>query len=77
MSTVTQLEESIEHLPPGEFLDLMEWMTNYHLQRLAGEGFESAELEYAILEGLKGPRYEVDAGFFDRIRAGWNQSVSA
>ena len=71
MSTVGQLEASIEHLPPGDFLDLIEWMTDRHLQLLAGEGFESAELEAAMLQGLEGPRHEMDAGFFNSIRAGW------
>ncbi len=71
MSTVAKLEASIQNLPPEEFFELAEWMTHRHLEILADDGFESPELEAAMLKGLEGPRHPVDEAFFTQVRAAW------
>ena len=77
MSTVAELEASIQSLPAGDFLKLMEWMTDRHLHVVTSDTLASAELEAEILRGLDGPQHEVTASLFDDIRAGWNTSPVA
>lgn len=71
MSTVAQLEASIQNLPPREFFDLADWMTQRHLQILTEDEFESPELEAAMLLALESPREPVDDTFFASVRASW------
>ena len=47
MSTLTQIESSIQTLPSGDFLTLLGWRTDQHLKMLTTDGFESPELEAA------------------------------
>lgn len=68
MSTLQQIEASIQSLPRREFYELSEWMTNRHLTVLAGNEFEAPELEAALLPSLDSPRHEVSEALFDDIR---------
>ena len=75
MSTVAKLEASIQNLPAEEFFELAEWMTHRHLEILKDDGFESPELEAAMLKGLEGPRYKVEPALYDRIRESWDRPM--
>lgn len=46
---MAHLENKIQALSDGEFLHLMQWMEERHLDRLAVDGFEAPELEAALL----------------------------
>ncbi len=70
MSNPAQIENRIEALSHDEFLVLMEWMEDRHLQLLSEDGFESPEMEAAMLRGLEGPRQEWNAAMRGDIRAG-------
>ncbi len=74
MSNMAQLESEIQALPDGDFLQLMEWMEERRLDRLAVDGFEAPELEAALLRGLEGPRHEWNGAMRERIRTGWSQT---
>lgn len=74
MSTITQIEESIETLPASEFFTLLGWMTDQHLKVLTSDGFEAPELEASLLQSIDSPRHPVNDALFDDIRALANQA---
>lgn len=69
MERITEIEQSIAPLPPGEFFSLLGWMAERHLAVLASDEFESAELESELLKSVDSPRYPVDDELFEQIRA--------
>ena len=74
MSTIAQIEASIETLPAQDFLTLLGWMEERHLKVLTSAEFEVPELEAAMLKALDGPRHPVNDALFDGIRAAARQS---
>ena len=68
MSGVSQIEESIQALPPQDFFNLLGWMAERHLEVLSAGEYEAQELETALLKALDGPRHLVDDALFAEIR---------
>ena len=68
MSTLAQIETSIETLPTQDFLALADWMTDRHLKMLATDEFESAELEAELLAAIDSPRHPANDEFFASVR---------
>ena len=71
MSTMIQLEREIQTLPDSDFQTLLAWMEEQNLGRLAADGYESPQLEAAILSGVEGPHHEWNDELRARIRNGW------
>ena len=74
MSTLAQIETSIETLPAQDFLALASWMTNRrmtnrHLRMVATDEFESAALEAELLAAIDSPRHPANADFFASVRS--------
>ncbi|MFZ2277706.1 MAG: hypothetical protein WAW39_07900 [Prosthecobacter sp.] len=70
MTTVAQIEDAIAALPADGFLELLDWMERRHDEVLGEDGYESPELEAAMLKALDSPRYPLDEAFLDSIRKG-------
>lgn len=78
MTTVAQIEDSIRALPLSSFLELMEWMDERHLDVLKSEdGYESPELESAMLRALDSPRRPLNDALLDSIRASWPSNLKS
>ena len=74
MTTIPQIEATIETLPAQDFFTLLGWMADRHLAVLSSAEFEAPELEAAMLAALDSPRHSVDDAFFDGIRAAARQA---
>ncbi len=74
MSTITQIEASIETLPKQDFFVLLGWMADQHLTVLSSAEFELPELEKAMLQALNSPRHPVNDEFIASIRTGARQT---
>lgn len=70
MTTIAQIEDSIRALPPSGFYQLLDWMNDRQLEVMQDDGYESPELEAAMLKALDSPRYPLDEAFLDSIRKG-------
>lgn len=68
MSTVAQIEQSIQSLPTQDFFTLLGWMTERHLTVLTSNQYEAPELESALLKSLDEPRHAVNDALFQSIR---------
>ena len=75
MSTVAQIEDSIQRLPAGDFFALLGWMSERHLEVLASGEFEATELEAAMLQAIDSPRHTLSDAFFEGIRADTAKAV--
>lgn len=73
MTTVAQIEDAIRELPANSFMELLDWMERRQDEVLGEDGYESPELEAAMLKALDSPRYPLDKAFLDSIR---NRSLS-
>ena len=74
MSTIAQIEASIETLPEQDFFALLGWMADQHLKVLSSAEFESPELEAAMLQALDSPRHPVNDELFAGIRTAARQT---
>ncbi len=77
MTAVDQIKDSISSLPASDFYQLLDWMNERQLEVLGEDGYESPELEAAMLKALDGPRYPVDEAFYEGIRKRWRDKKSA
>jgi len=68
MTTVAQIEDAIRELPADSFMELMDWMERRQDEVLGEDGYESPELEAAMLKALDSPRYPLDEAFLDSVR---------
>ena len=73
MSTIAQIEASIETLPTQDFFALLGWMADQHLKVLSSAEFESPELEEAMLRAIESPRHPVNDELFTDIRTAARQ----
>ena len=75
MTTVTQIEDSIRALPLPSFLELLHWMESRHDEVLCQkhDGYESPELEAAMLKALDGPRQPITEELYEGIRQRWRE----
>jgi len=71
MTTVAEIKDSIRALPASDFHQLLDWMNERQWEVLGEDGYESPELEAAMLKALDGPRHPVDEAFFEGIRQRW------
>ena len=69
MSTVAQIESSIQRLPADDFFTLLGWMTERHLEVLTSGDFEAPELEASMLSAIDSPRHTLNDNFLDGVRA--------
>lgn len=69
MTAVDQIESSIEDLPAQDFFELIDWMTQKHLERLSSNPFESEALEAALLKCVDQPRLPINEKLLADIRA--------
>lgn len=78
MKTIAEIEDSIRALPTQSFLELLGWMNERHLEVLREEndGYESPELEAAMLKALDGPWHVWDDALMDRIRQNWKNKAA-
>lgn len=78
MTTIAEIEDSIRTLPTQSFLELLAWMNERHLEVLREEndGYESPELEAAMLKALDGPWHVWDDALMDRIRQNWKNKAA-
>lgn len=78
MTTVAQIEDSIRALPPDSFWELLDWMNDHSLDMAKSEdGYESPELEAAMLKALDSPRRPLDDTLLDSIRASWPSNMQS
>ncbi len=70
MTTIAEIEDSIRALPASGFRELSDWMNERQLEVLEEDGYESPELEAAMLKALDSPRHPLDEAFLDSIRKG-------
>jgi hypothetical protein len=77
MTTVAQIEDSIQALSAKDFFQLLEWMCEKHVDDLAAGHFDSLELEAEILKGLEGPRYPVGNILYGDLRSRWGTTSRA
>ena len=75
MSTIAQIEASIETLPKQDFLNLLGWMADQHLRVLSSADFEAPELEQALLKSIDSPRHPVNDELFAGIRTAARQTL--
>jgi|694.fasta_scaffold87980_6 hypothetical protein len=68
MSTIAQIEASIQTLPAGDFFALLGWMAERHIEVLSAGDFEPPELESALLKAIDSPRHLMDDALFNEIR---------
>jgi hypothetical protein len=71
MMTVAQIEDSIRDLPASSFLELLDWMNERQFELVDEDGYESPELEAAMLKALDSPRQPINEAFYEGIRQRW------
>lgn len=76
MTTIAQMEDSIRALPASGFYELLDWMNERQAEVLEEDGYESPELEAAMLKALDGPWHVWDDALKDRIRQSWKDKVA-
>jgi len=71
MTTVAQIEDAIAALPADSFMELLDWMERRHDEVLGEDGYESQELEAAMLKALDSPRQPINEELYEGIRQRW------
>jgi len=71
MTTVAQIEDAIAALPADSFMELLDWMERRHDEVLGEDGYESPELEAAMLKALDSPRQPINEELYEGIRQRW------
>ena len=77
MTTIAQIEDSIRTLPASDFYHLLDWMNERQLELPQEDGYESPELEAAMLKALDSPRQPIDEAFYESIRQRWRDKKRA
>ena len=77
MTTIAQIEDSIRTLPASDFYQLLDWMNERQLELPQEDGYESPELEAALLKALDSPRQPIDEAFYEGIRQRWRDKKRA
>ena len=77
MTTIAQIEDSIRTLPASDFYQLLDWMNERQLELPQEVGYESPELEAAMLKALDSPRQPIDEAFYESIRQRWRDKKRA
>ncbi|WP_395738951.1 hypothetical protein [Prosthecobacter sp.] len=70
MMTVAQIQDAIRALPPDNFMEFFDWMNRRYDEVIEEGGYESPELEAAMLAALDSPSYPLDDALLDSIRKG-------
>ena len=77
MTTVAQIEDAISALPADSFMELLDWMERRHDEVLGEDGYESPELEAAMLKALDSPRQPINEELYEGIRRRWRDKKRA
>ena len=77
MTTVAEIQDSIRTLSASDFYKLLDWMNERQWEVLGEDGYESPELEAAMLKALDGPWQPIDEAFYESIRQRWRDKKSA
>ena len=77
MTTIAEIEDSIRTLPASDFYQLLDWMNERQLELPQEDGYESPELEAAMLKALDSPRQPIDEAFYESIRQRWRDKKRA
>lgn len=77
MTTVAQIEDAIAALPADSFMELFNWMNERHDEALGEDGYESPELEAAMLKALDSPRLPINEELYEGIRQRWRDKKRA
>ncbi len=77
MTTVAQIEDAISALPADSFMELMNWMERRNDEVLGEDGYESPELEAAMLKALDSPRQPINEALYEGIRQRWRDKKRA
>ena len=77
MTTVAQIENAISALPADSFMELLDWMERRHDEVLGEDGYESPELEAAMLKALDSPRQPINEELYEGIRQRWRDKKRA
>lgn len=77
MTTVAQIEDAIRELPADSFMELLDWMERRQDEVLGEDGYESPELEAAMLKALDSPRQPINDELYEGIRQRWRDKKRA
>lgn len=77
MTTIAEIEDSIRALPADSFRELLDWMNERQLEILEEDGYESPELEAAMLKALDSPRQPINEALYEGIRQRWRDKKRA
>ncbi len=77
MTTVAEIEDAISALPADSFMELLGWMEHRHDEALEADGFESPELEAAMLKALDSPLQPINEELYEGIRQRWRAKKHA
>jgi len=77
MTTVAQIEDAIAALPADSFMELLGWMERRQVEVLGEDGYESPELEAAMLKALDSPRQPINEELYEGIRQRWRDKKRA
>ncbi len=77
MTTIAQIEDSIRALPASGFRELLDWMNERQWEVLDADGYESPELEAAMLRAVDSPRQPINEELYEGIRQRWRDKKRA